>query len=181
MMRMLLSVVLLLIGIGGGVGAGILLGGREEASDIEAVTEDAGDGEASEEDGEYPSDEEEQAEQEPPRVEQTGQGTEYVRLNNQFVVPIVRSGAVRSLVVLGLTVEVPTGQNSLIFDQEPRLRDSFLRVLFAHANAGGFDGVFTEAEAMEPLREGLREAAQGILGRSNAFDVLITDITRQDA
>jgi hypothetical protein len=31
------------------------------------------------------------------------------------------------------------------------------------------------------LREGLREAAQSILGRGNAFDVLITDITRQDA
>ncbi len=185
MMRKLLPILLLLLGAGGGVGAGLVVGGGEEVTSAEEHTEET-DEAAHEGEGDEGSDEEQEGEEdqeapEPPRVEQTGEGTEYVRLNNQFVVPIVRNGAVRSLVVLGLTIEVTTGQNNLVFDQEPRLRDSFLRVLFAHANAGGFDGVFTEAEAMEPLREGLREAAQGILGRENAFDVLITDITRQDA
>lgn len=180
MMRKLLPVLLLLIGVGGGVGAGIVIGGAEAPPLVEEQANDAEEGDA-EESADGADDEGEQTQQEPPRVEQTGEGTEYVRLNNQFVVPIVRNGAVRSLVVLGLTVEVATGQNNLVFDQEPRLRDSFLRVLFAHANTGGFDGVFTEADAMEPLREGLREAAQRILGRDIAFDVLITDITRQDA
>jgi hypothetical protein len=85
------------------------------------------------------------------------------------------------LVVLSLSVEVDTGQSSAVFDREPRLRDSFLRVMFAHANAGGFDGAFTEASAMEPLREALREAAQGTVGAANVRDILITDITRQDA
>ena len=103
-----------------------------------------------------------------------------MRLNNQFVVPIVRDGSVRSLVVLSLTLEVDTGQNSAVFDREPRLRDAFLQVLFAHANAGGFDGSFTEAAAMAPLREALGEAAVNILGPV-LRDVLIVDITRQDA
>jgi hypothetical protein len=52
--------------------------------------------------------------------------------------------------------------------------------MFAHANAGGFDGSFTEAAAMAPLREALREAAVNILGPV-LRDVLIVDITRQDA
>lgn len=192
MMRMLLPVLLLLVGVGGGVGAGLVLGG----GDASPPTEDHADGghDESSEDGhedEHSEDDDHGGEDhaagddqetgDPPRVEQTGQGTEFVRLNNQFVVPIVRNGSVRSLVVMGLTVEVTTGLNSEVFNQEPRLRDSFLRVLFAHANAGGFDGVFTEAAAMAPLREGLREAAQSVLGRADAFDVLITDITRQDA
>ena len=187
MMRILLPLVLLLLGLGGGVGAGFMLGGGDSNTSAEEHGEDPeGDHEA--EEAEHDDDAHEggadHAEEEvsnPPLVEQTGEGTEYVRLNNQFVVPIVRNGSVRSLVVLGLTVEVATGQNNLVFDREPRLRDSFLRVMFAHANAGGFDGVFTEADAMEPLREGLREVVQGILGHGVAYDVLITDITRQDA
>jgi flagellar FliL protein len=108
------------------------------------------------------------------------EGTEYVRLRNQFIVPVVRHGSVRSLVILVLTVEATTGGSDVVFQHEPRLRDSFLRVLFAHANAGGFDGQFTEAAAMAPLRSGLRDAAVAVLG-DVARDVLIVDITRQDA
>ncbi|WP_339986460.1 flagellar basal body-associated FliL family protein [Gymnodinialimonas ulvae] len=194
---MLLPVLLLLVGVGGGVGAGLVLGGSDTSAGAEEHVEEGhedgsddghGDGHEAEHagDDEHNGDDDHAGDDDhgsgtPPRVEQTGEGTEFVRLNNQFVVPIVRNGNVRSLVVMGLTVEVTTGLNSEVFNQEPRLRDSFLRVLFAHANAGGFDGVFTEAAAMAPLREGLREAAQSILGRADAFDVLITDITRQDA
>jgi hypothetical protein len=79
-----------------------------------------------------------------------------------------------------LALEVDAGQNSAVFDREPRLRDAFLRAMFAHANAGGFDGSFTEATAMDPLREALGEAARRILGPV-VRDVLIMDITRQDA
>lgn len=175
MIRMLLPIILLLAGIGGGVGAGIVLGGGDATeaavTDVEpADDEETGEGEAtaSEQLGE------------PARVEPSGEGTEYVRINNQFVVPIVRNGAVRSLVVMSLSLEVEIGGNAAIFDLEPRLRDSFLRVMFAHANTGGFDGRFTEAEAMAPLRAALREAAQSVLGRGSTHDVLITDIIRQD-
>ncbi len=178
MMRLLIPIILLLVGLGGGVGAGLMMSG---GSDNDAADEEsAPDGEHAEGDDGH-GDDEHAEESDPPRVEQTGEGTEYVRLNNQFVVPIVRNGAVRSLVVLGLTIEVDTGQNSYVFNREPRLRDGFLRVLFAHANAGGFDGSFTEAAAMAPLREALNEAAVGILGSGVVHEVLITDITRQDA
>ena len=84
------------------------------------------------------------------------------------------------MAVLSLTVEVAPGRNEAVYQREPRLRDAFLRVLFAHANAGGFDGSFTASEAMLPLREALREAAVGVLGEI-ATDVLIVDIVRQDA
>lgn len=176
MMRLLLPLVLLLVGLGGGVGAGFMMAGdAEETADVEPTTP--------EEDHEGEGDHEEPAAESanPSRVEQTGEGTEYVRLNNQFVVPIVRNGAVRSLVIMTLNVEVDTGQSSQVFDREPRLRDSFLQVMFAHANIGGFDGRFTEAAAMAPLREALLEAAQSVLGGATTHDVLITDITRQDA
>lgn len=177
MMRLLIPIALLVLGLGGGVGAGMFLAGPAPEADASGTGADAA---AATPEGAAEVTED-AAPASPPPVEQTGAGTEYVRLNNQFVVPIVRDGTVRSLVVLGLTIEVVTGQNSTVFAQEPRLRDSFLRVMFAHANAGGFDGSFTEATAMAPLREALREAAVQVLGGSITHDVLITDITRQDA
>lgn len=183
MMRLLLPIILLLFGILGGVGAGWMIGG---GSTEEVVEDDGagGEGHADEEHAEEGHGDEEHGEEtsaNPPRVEAASDTTEYVRINNQFIVPIVRDGSVRSLVVMGLTVEVDTGTSGDVFTHEPRLRDSFLRVLFAHANAGGFDGSFTQAAAMEPLREGLVEAAAQVLGSAGVYDVLITDITRQDA
>lgn len=172
-MRLLLPIVLLLLGLGGGVGAGLFLGAGDADPNSETAATDPDETETAEatEGATSAAGEDTQA---------AGGQTEFVRLNNQFVVPIVQDGSVRSLVVMALALEVDLGQNSVVFDREPRLRDAFLQVLFAHANAGGFDGSFTQASAMDPLREGLNEAAQRILG-TVARDVLIMDITRQDA
>jgi flagellar basal body-associated protein FliL len=178
MIRLLLPVILLLAGLGGGVVAGKMMsgGGEETASDSPAEDDGHGGDEghgADEDDGHGSSDGHgEEADPNSPY--------EYVRLNNQFVVPLIRHGSVRSLVVLTLTIEVESGENELVYDREPRLRDALLRVMFSHANVGGFDGSFTAVESMAPLREGLREAARQVLG-AVAHDVLIMDIVRQDA
>lgn len=176
MIRLLIPVILLILGLGGGVGAGMMLnsgagGGDSEATDGDRVGADS-DGEEVADEGDGDGGYGEQADPDSPY--------EYVRLNNQFIVPIIRHGSVRSLVVISLTVEVLNGENALVYSREPRLRDAFLRVMFSHANVGGFDGSFTTVEAMAPLRTGLREAAQQILGEI-VHDVLIVDIVRQDA
>lgn len=171
MIRVLLPVILLLVGVGGGVAAGKMLAGGASEAARDAAYGDPANAAESEEDGggDGYGDASDPSSQ-----------FEYVRLNNQFIVPIIRHGSVRSLVVLSLTVEVQTGENAVVYEREPRLRDAFLRVMFSHANVGGFDGSFTTVEAMAPLRSGLREAAQQILGEI-VNDVLIVDIVRQDA
>lgn len=178
MIRLLLPVILLLAGLGGGVVAGKMMsgGGEETASDSPAEDDGHGgdEGHGAEEDGGHGSSGDHGEESDP------NSPYEYVRLNNQFVVPLIRHGSVRSLVVLTLTIEVESGENELVYDREPRLRDALLRVMFSHANVGGFDGSFTAVESMAPLREGLREAARQVLG-TVAHDVLIMDIVRQDA
>jgi hypothetical protein len=171
-MRLILPILLLLLGLGGGVGVGLFLGGGPEMEEADA--EDSPSGDVSEDVTPPPGTTGDSL------VTPANAGTEYVRLRNQFIVPVVRHGSVRSLVILVLTVEATTGGSDAVFQHEPRLRDSFLRVLFAHANSGGFDGQFTEAAAMAPLRSGLRDAAIAVLG-DVARDVLIVDITRQDA
>lgn len=104
---------------------------------------------------------------------------EFIKMNNQFVVPVTETDRIAALVVLSLSLEAEPGQREAIYEREPKLRDAFLRILFDHANMGGFAGAFTAADRLEPLRAALREAAQAEFGPA-IRDVLITEIARQD-
>jgi flagellar protein FliL len=105
---------------------------------------------------------------------------EYVKLNNQFVVPVVEKGRVAAMVVLSLSLEVAPGDTEAVYQREPKLRDVFLQVMFDHANTGGFSGSFTDGSNLIVLRTSLKEAAAQVLG-PGVSDVLITDIARQDS
>lgn len=198
MKKLLLPLILLLFGVGGGVGAGIFLTppaveeemalgpcgdmpslvvAAEPAShDPEGADAEGADQAA----GEHGSGEEGAGEEGAAPVDAgASAGFEYVKMSNQFVVPVVQDGAVRSLVVLTISVEVNFGTQGAVFAYEPKMRDVFLQELFDHANAGGFDGQFTSAENMRTLRRALKLAAQEAVG-DQVHDVLITDIVRQD-
>ncbi len=110
---------------------------------------------------------------------EAGDGHDYVKLNNQFIVPIVAHGKVGSMVILSLSLEVTAGSSTLVYSGEPKLRDAFLQVLFDHANAGGFAGNFTEGTKMQVLRNALLETAVKVMGPI-VTNVLIDDIVRQD-
>jgi hypothetical protein len=170
-MRLILPLILLLLGTGGGVGAALFLFPPEPEHDEAAMveTDPCGD----------PAEDHAAAEPvpEPPSEEL---GREYVRLNNQFVIPVVTRNEVQALVVMSLSLEVVSGTQDTAFAMEPKLRDAFLQVLFDHANVGGFDGVFTSGSNMRVLRNALLAAAQDILGPS-IVNVLIFDLVRQDA
>ena len=109
----------------------------------------------------------------------TPEEIEFIKLNNQFVIPIVQGERVETLVIMSLSIELEAGNSELIYRREPKLRDSFLQVLFDHANMGGFRGEFTNTANLEVLRSGLLEVAQGVVGKV-VTGVLITDIARQD-
>lgn len=106
--------------------------------------------------------------------------SEYVKLNNQFVIPVIEKGQVISLVVLSLSLEVTVGSTEKVYAAEPKIRDALLQVLFDHANAGGFAGAFTETATMADLRRGLLETVKTILG-DTVLGVLVSDIVRQDS
>ena len=165
MIRKLLPVLLALVGLGIGGGAGFFLRPSPEP----AITE----GDATEH-GEKPAKSEEHSEEEPEVP------PEYVKLNNQFVVPVMDSGKVISMVILSLSLEIEPGKSQDIYAREPKLRDVFLQVLFDHANAGGFQGSFTDGSNLVLLRKSLFEAAQGVMGEM-VKDILISDIARQDS
>lgn len=163
MIRKLLPVFLAILGLGLGVGGGYLLRPKAE---IAAEAPAAGEGHAS-------------APAEGAAAPAEGEAPEYVKLANQFVVPLITAGKVGSMVILSLSLEVTAGSSTLVYSGEPKLRDAFLQVLFDHANAGGFAGNFTEGTKMQVLRNALLETAVKVMGPI-VTNVLIDDIVRQD-
>ncbi len=164
MIRKLIPVLLALIGLGIGSAAGLFLrpAGEEPAA---ASPEAAAHGETA---GAEPA----HAEAETP--------PEYVKMNNQFVIPVLEGGRVASMVIVSLSLEVATGSSEQVYSREPKLRDAFLQVLFDHANAGGFRGSFTDGSNLILLRKALLEKARSVIGEV-VQDVLISDIARQDS
>ena len=170
MISKLLPVLLLLLGIGGGIGAGIAL--APPPADPEYAEGHEGDG--------PPKEHVEEEE----HVEELAEGGEvipndFIKINNQFVIPVVERDQLTSLVVMSLTLEAKPGMTGKVHSFEPKLRDAFLQILFDHANMGGFRGAFTRSEILDPLRTALREEGKRYLG-SDLIDVLILEITRQD-
>lgn len=190
MKRLLLPLAIALVGLGGGLGAGLML--KPEPDDDVALTEggtdsqhgahEAGEqaeaGGAQDRESGTPSGEAAHA---PHDAGHAGSAlpTEYVKLNNQFIVPVLREGRVAAMVVMSLSLETALGGKETVYAQEPKIRDGFLRVMFDHANAGGFEGNFTTDSKLEPLRKALRETGRRQLG-DLVVDVLVTDISRQD-
>lgn len=157
MIKKLLPVILLLLGTGAGIGAAMFTapppGGDDHAEAEEHPSEDEEEGAAQ---------------------------SEFIKLNNQFVVPLMADDRVSSMVVVSLSLETEPGLTEVVYAREPKLRDLFLRVLFDHANMGGFRGAFTQSQTLDLLRNALREVAQKEMG-DEILDVLIVDIARQDS
>lgn len=100
------------------------------------------------------------------------------RFPQQFFVPLVRGGNVTAMMVLTLSVEMPTDAQEAVFAKENQMRDAILRQLLIHANTGGFDGNFTAEAHLALLRRQLLASVQRIAPEVDA--VLVGDIVRQE-
>jgi hypothetical protein len=165
-MGKLIPIILALAGLGAGTGAGLFLRPQAAAPQEPHASDTAPKAETGDEPMATPD-------------LATAPVPDFVKLNNQFVVPVIKDGSVSALVVLALSLELRSGGAELVYQREPKLRDAFLQVLFNHANTGGFDGNFTSGRNMGLLRNALLESAQKILGNAVA-KVLIVDVVRQD-
>lgn len=174
-MKKLLPLLLGLIGTAAGIGAGIFFAAPEDPAGHTAPADHGEAADSPDTGGDAhaaPGDSHDDG--------HGGGGNEYAKMNNQFVVPVIGRDRVDSLVVMSLSLEVTAGGTELVYNREPKLRDAFLRVLFDHANIGGFEGNFTDVHRLDVLRRALMDAARNVIGAS-VVDVLITEIARQDS
>ena len=176
-MGKLLPFVFLVVGLGAGAGTAFVLSPKKSTDEAHEESADAEHAKEGTEKKSGSNDKKKSNDHD----DETPEGTfEYVDINNQFVVPLVRKERVSGLVVLSLSVEVPSGRTDEIVSKEPKLRDAMLSVLFDHASIGGFDGAFANTNNLSVLRTALRESAALIAG-SAVHDILILDIARQDS
>ncbi|WP_195821140.1 flagellar basal body-associated protein FliL [Roseobacter sp. MH60115] len=175
-MKKLLPIIMLLVGSGAGVGAGIFL--RPAPVEEETASLDPGAEASEEEPAEKTHDD--HSDKAHAKPGEAAAGMEYVRLPNQFVVPLVEKERISAMVVMALSVEVVAGYGEDVLEKEPKLRDGFLRVLFDHASIGGFDGAFINNENLDVVRRKLKAVAQQVMGSDVANDVLIFEVARQD-
>lgn len=162
-MKKILPLLLALLGLGLGVGAGLAL--RPAAPVIQAEGHGA-EAETSEDHA----------------AAEVGSHGDFAAVSfaKPFVVPVFRDGAVAAMVVISLAVEVePDGAEDVVA-AEPKLRDGFLKVMFRHANSGGFDGSFTSGQGIEDLKAALAKTLRTLLPDAPIGGVLITEIARQD-
>lgn len=155
-MRKLIPVILILLGIGGGLGAGLVLRPVPEA---EEVTGHAA---------------------HPPALP-ANIDIGVFEIPNQFMVPLIVEDRIASVLILTLALEIDEAQRATVSTDLPRLRDAMLQVMFDHANSGGFSGAFTANTTLAALRRALLEAGQKISGQDVIVKVLITDILRSGA
>lgn len=169
-MKKLLPILIVLLGLSGGIGAGTAL--RPAPEPVACEAEDPA------ECAEKKKDKSSYTNKKPAEPYDAEEPREFVKLPKQFVVPLIKNERVRALVVLSVTLEVDTGMTDTVFGRAPKLRDAFLQVMFRHANSGGFDGNFTSGHSMKDLRGSLNDVAQSLIG-TIVHEVLITDIVKQ--
>lgn len=184
-MKKLLPLVMLILGLGAGVGAGMVLKPKpaEQAASCAAPAAEHG-AEAPAAGAEHgaaaaapcPED---------PFTPEADHATEdaaatYVALDKPFVVPVFAGDKTVAMVVISLSVATKSEGAQVLEAIQPRLRDSFLKVMFRHANSGGFDGSFTSGQKMDDLKAALLSSAQDVMGKDAVTEVLITEIARQD-
>ena len=162
-MKRLLPVILAIVGLAAGLGAGIFLQPQDPAETSATAMVAPTDGDLA-----------------PPAAQDSApEDTEVLRLPNQFLVPLIGESGVRAMVVLGLALELRSDHRVDLQRHETRIRAVFLQLLFDHANLGGFDGLFTSGEQLQSLRRTLLEAARSEFGEV-VRDVLITELVRQE-
>lgn len=178
MIKKLTPFIFLLVGLGGGVAAGLVLAPSEKEVDAgEKTTSDLSEEKSTKK----------TAKSETKKANKSGEGEkkegsgayEYLKLTKQFVVPVVESDRIAALVTMSLSLEVTPGMTESLYAVEPKLRDRFLQVLFDHANTGGFNGNFTHSGNLDVLRKALLDEARKDLG-DDVSKVLIMSVSRQD-
>lgn len=111
--------------------------------------------------------------------EASGDTNTYLKFKRQFVVPVMKSGAIEALVIVNINLELDEHAPDNVYSFEPKLRDAITRELLGLSNRGVFGDNLTSAESYESIREKLLSASKGVI-EEGISDILILDIARQE-
>ncbi len=107
--------------------------------------------------------------------EEEAGSTSYMKFSRQFVVPVVRRGKPKSMVILDINIMVDNSLNEGAYSLEPRLRDAILTRLLGLAGEDMLPQMLEDVEKMQYMKAALLETSREIMGDA-ALDVLILDL-----
>ncbi|WP_428408212.1 hypothetical protein [Hyphococcus sp.] len=102
-------------------------------------------------------------------------GVTYMKFSRQFVIPVMRRGKPKSMVILDINIEVDNSLNESAYSLEPRLRDALLTRLLALAGEDMLPQMLEDVDKMEYMKSALLETSREIMGDA-ALNVLILDL-----
>jgi len=111
--------------------------------------------------------------------EENTSSSTYMKFGRQFVVPIVKNGQPKSMVILDINIEVDSSYSEGVYAFEPRLRDAFLARLMALSSEGMLPQMLEDMDKLEYTKATLLEESRKIMGDA-ALDVLVLDIGFQN-
>lgn len=102
-------------------------------------------------------------------------GVTYMKFSRQFVIPVIRRGKPKSMVILDINIMVDNSLNEGAYSLEPRLRDAILTRLLGLAGEDMLPQMLEDVEKMQYMKAALLETSREIMGDA-ALDVLILDL-----
>ena len=103
----------------------------------------------------------------------------YYKFSREFVVPIMRTGQVKSLVIIHISLETDSATSEKLFSEEPKLRDNIMTTLIELSNDGRTLVDLTNVNNYETIRAMILMNLQDSIS-DKIKNVLIVDIAKQD-
>lgn len=103
----------------------------------------------------------------------------YYKFSREFVVPIMRGGQVKSLVILHISLETDTETSDSLFTEEPKLRDNIMTTLIELSNDGRTLEELTNVNNYETIRSMILMNLNDAIS-DGIKNVLIVDVAKQD-
>lgn len=186
-MRRLLPIVLIFVGLGGGLVAGVMSKPDAGLSVPDGKSVSSAAGEVATTDSTVDGDGKTRAIPDPGTIDSATEESDdsepkersYVMIGKQTIVPVVEGQKTRALMLFELAVDIESSAHDLAVLLEPRLRDAFLRELLRMSSTGAFTKTYTEDWVIDEMRRNLSQAARQYLGDS-LKEVLILDVIRQE-
>lgn len=192
MMKLIIPVVAVLSGAGAGIGAGLFTQPKAAATDDHGDTHETSshdDGHGAEHAEEHKTDAHSAdahgtdshaaAANDGHGDEHGATGAGYLKIPNQFVVPIVRHGNVKALAVVSISLEIDEAERDTLSHELPRIKALTLQTLLNHAALGGFDGNFADLEHTTELSQRITDRLRHDVSHSIA-NTLLLELARQD-
>lgn len=103
----------------------------------------------------------------------------YYKFSREFVVPVMRDGQVKSLVILHISLETDSATSVKLFSEEPKLRDNIMTTLIGLSNDGRTLEQPTDINNYETIRSMVLMNLKDSIS-DGIRNVLIVDVGKQN-